>query len=279
MHGLSDVTLDPNEPTMAPMGQHALATRVRRTAMASQATAAASARWFVGISRHGVVAAERFANQPLHRTGVRYVLSQFAGSILIGLGVSLFVHARLGVPAYDVMLTALRDRLDITLGQASWVLTGFLFLVATALGRRPGIAGLAFLVSNGIAVDVALSLVRDPEPMVLRLLFVVLGTISIAGGVALIVHAGLTGGAMELLMNAAADRGLDPFRTRYALEISIVVGGVLLGGDLGFATVFFVLTMSPMLKIGRQALGDHRAGRANRLRSAAGTPSPHPPLR
>ena len=58
----------------------------------------------------------------------------------------------------------------------------------------------------------------------------------------------------------------SPFKVRRTIEISIVVAGVVLGGDLGPATVFFVLTMSPILKIGTQALADHRAGRSARLR-------------
>ena len=66
-------------------------------------------------------------------------------------------------------------------------------------------------------------------------------------------------------MNAAEARGYNPFRARQLIELSIVVAGVLLGGDIGIATVFFVLAMSPMLRAGRQALDDHRRGRAERL--------------
>ncbi len=228
-----------------------------------------SAEWFVGISRHGIVAAERTAKGPRARATFRSVMSQTAGSILIGLGVSLFVHSQLGVPAYDVMLTALRDRFDITLGQASWLFTGVLFLVATILGRRPRISGLVYMLANGLAVDLWMPLIRDPEAMTARVLFVLLGTTAIASGVALVVNAGLTGGAIELLSKAAEDRGVDPFKARRALELWIVVGGVLLGGDIGVATAVFVLTMSPILKAGQQALIDHRAGRDARLSAAS----------
>lgn len=233
---------------------------------ASRDAAQTSARWFRGLSRHGVVAAERITTRPQTRTSVRQVLSLFAGSMFIGLGVSLFVHSRLGVPAYDVMLTALRDRLGISLGQAGWLFTGLLFALATALGRRPRISGLFYVVSNGLAVDLWMRLIRDPDPMAVRMLFVVLGTLAIAAGVALVVHAGLTGGAIELLMRAAEDRGRDPFKIRQLIELSIVAGGVILGGDIGWATAFFVLTMSPALRAGQQALEDHRRGRADRLR-------------
>lgn len=233
----------------------------------SRDAARASAKWFVGISRHGVVAAERVAHLPQSRNTFRQVMSQFMGSILIGLGVSLFVHARLGVPAFDVLLTALRDLFGITLGQAGWLVTGSLFALATALGRRPRISGLFYMLANGIAVDVWLRLIRDPELMSVRVLFVVLGTLAIAGGVALVVHAGLTGGAVELLMRAGEDRGLDAFKVRRSIEIMIVVTGVSLGGDIGWATLFFVLTMSPALKAGQQALADHRDGRVRRIES------------
>lgn len=238
---------------------------VTTTIDASRVVARSSARWFVGISRHGVVAAERVAQSPSNRTTVRQAVSLLGGSISIGLGVSLFVHARLGVPAFDVMLTALRDRLGVSLGQAGWVFTGILFIVASALGRRPKPSGLVYMFANGAAVDIWLRLIRDPQHLSIRMLFVVLGTLAIAGGIALVIHAGLTGGALELLMNAAEDRGIDPFKFRRATELGIVMAGVALGGDLGFATIFYVLTMSPTLKMGQQALKDHRSGRAQRL--------------
>ncbi len=233
---------------------------------AAKATARAPVDWFAGLSRHGAVAAERITSRPRTRTTARQVFSQVSGSILIGLGVSLFVHGQLGVPAYDVLLTAVRDQLGISLGQASWLVTGTLFGAAWILGQRPRISGIFFLIGNGLSVDLWLSLIKDPDDLFSQMLFVVLGTAAIASGVAMVVHAGLTGGAIEQLMNAGAARGLEPFRVRRGIELGIVATGVLLGGDLGPATVFFVLTMSPMLKIGNQALADHRSGRAARLR-------------
>lgn len=274
------MTLDPSRVTRATTdsthfrgprvvtGDMKSTTKIATTVDVSRDVARSSARWFVGISRHGVLAAERVAQAPSSRNRFRQVISMFFGSLFIGLGVSLFVHARLGVPAFDVMLTAIRDLLGISLGQAGWVFTGFLFIVASVLGRRPTLGGLFYMAANGVAVDAWMYLIRDPQSIVLRMLFVVLGTLAIAGGIALVIHAGLTGGSIELLMRAAEDRGLDPFRVRRNIEIAIVLGGVLLGGDFGVATVFFVLTMSPALKAGQQALADHRAGRELRVTPA-----------
>ncbi len=182
---------------------------------------------------------------------------------------SLFIHARLGVPSFDVMLTALRDLLGVTLGQALWIFTGSLMIVATILGRPPRLSSLLWLGANGASVDVFIGLIRDPESPLVRALFVAMGTTAIAAAVALVVHAGFTGGSLELLSRAAEDRGRDPFVFRRNLEVAIVIVGFTLGGDLGPATLVFAMTMSPLLRAGRQALDDHRAGRAMRLANSA----------
>ena len=221
------VTSAVNNNVSAPVKQ-GVQTTAKTTAAATRATAQTTRR-FVGISRHGILAASRKVDTPNNRGGLVRVLNLLMGSVLIGLGVSLFVRANLGVPAYDVMLTALRDRLGLSLGQAGWLFTGLLLTIAFLLGQRPSVAGVAYILANGIAVDTFIQLIREPDDMAVRLLFVVLGTMSIAAAIALVLHAGLTGGSIELLMRAGQERGLDPFRVRTSIELGIVVLGVLLG--------------------------------------------------
>lgn len=242
------------------------ATTAESTKAAGRATVA-STRWFLGISRDGVIAAGRQVSTPATRTGFRQVAALVLGSSLIGLGVSLFVQADLGVPAYDVLLTALRDRLGLSLGQAGWLFTGLLFVVATLMGQRPRPSALAYVLANGVAVDTFIHLIRSPDQMAVRIGFVVLGTLAIAGAISLIVHVGLPGGAFELLMRAGEERGLNRFHVRTGLEVSVVVAGISLGGDIGPATAVSVVAMSPMLRAFQMALSDHRNGRHLRLLS------------
>jgi len=242
-------------------------TKIRNTPHLSNAIAGPKrySSKFYGLSRHGMVAAGRQVYTPATRSGAGKVLILLLGSSLIGIGVALFVRAGLGVPAYDVMLTALRDRLGISLGQAGWLFTGLLLIVASLLGHPPRPSGIAYLVANGLAVDTFMAVINPPEPMAVRIAFAALGTLAIATAIALVLHAGLTGGSIELLMKAGESRGLNPFRVRTVIEAVIVGGGVLLGGDFGPATVVFVLAMSPILQAGRRALDDHRTGRRLRL--------------
>ncbi len=225
-------------------------------------------RTFKGISRHGIAAAGQRLSGPSAQTRLTQAFSLMMASTLIGLGVSLFVRADFGVPAYDVMLTGLRDQLGVSLGQAGWIFTGILLLIAASLGQRVTPTGIAYILANGVAVDTFLQLLRSPDVFAVRLLFVGLGTMSIAVAIALVLHAGFSGGAIELLMRAGKSRGLNPFQVRTAIEISIVLGGVVLGGDVGPATIVFVATISPVLRIAQRALDDHRAGRQARLAEA-----------
>ncbi len=224
-----------------------------------------SSSWAVHLTRQGAVTADRLVARPRTRATATQVGSLFGGSSLIGLGVALFVHARLGLPPYDVLLSVIRDRLGLTLGQSAWAMAAVLFSIAAALGQRPRIGGLIYVLFTGVCVDLALGLINDPDPLGVRIAFVVFGMVSLISGISLVIHSGMTGGAFELLMRAGADRGFDPIRVRSSMEIGIFIAGVVLGGDAGVATVAFALLVGPLMRVVRQAMEDHRMGRAHRL--------------
>lgn len=187
------------------------------------------------------------------------------GSILIGLGVAFYARARLGLPPYDVVLSVVRDQLGVSLGQAGWAVAAVLLATATLLGQRPALGTLAYIGLNGFTIDASLALVRTPQTPAVRWLLVVLGLLSIAAGISLVVHAGNPGGAFELLMRAGAERGVDPLHVRTALEVGLLGTGIVAGGDFGLATVVFALGISPTMRLGSQVLQDHRRGRQVRL--------------
>lgn len=230
---------------------------------AARTTAAAAS----ALSRHGAIAITKTRPPEATRVSLSRAMSMLAGSTLIGLGVSFFVHARLGLAPYDVLLSAMRPRTGLSLGQSAWLLAAVLFSVAALLGQRPRLSGLVYVVANGFAVDIAVSVVRDAEPLGLRILFAFLGLAAIVGGISLVVHSGLTGGAFELLMNAGRERGHDPIKVRTGIELSILAAGIALGGDFGIATVGFAALVGPTMRAFNQALSDHRNGRG--LRKAA----------
>ncbi len=242
---------------------NAVKTRLRSTASSGWDH---STGFALSLSRNGAMAADRaWSARPAARSSLRKTLVLIVGATLIGLGVALFVHARLGLPPYDVLLSVIRDRLGITLGQAAWSMSALMFSIATVLGRRPRLGGIIYVFMIGTSVDVWLSLINDPEPLPVRIMFVTLAAACMISGVSLVIHSGLTGGSFELLMWAGADRGYDPIKIRSSLEIGLFTAGVILGGDFGVATVVYALGVGPLMRLIRQAMEDHRAGRAARL--------------
>lgn len=221
---------------------------------------------YAALSRHGALATASRLQPPV---GVRrpfgVVAGLLSGSLLIGTGVALFLQARLGVPPYDVLLSAVSRLTPLSHGQAAWAVSGVLLLIASALGRRPQPAGVVFMFANGLAVDAMSQVINEPASLAGRLGFVLIGTVSIAAGIAVVLHSGTTGGAFELLMSAGADRGLRPSTVRTGLEMGVLVGGGLLGGEFGPATLLFAATIAVAMRLWVQALADHRYGRQTRL--------------
>lgn len=224
----------------------------------------------VSFTRQGALARVRSIQQTrlVETLGpLRMAAYLASGSILIGLGVSFFVHGRLGLPPYDVMLSAIRVHSGLSHGQSAWAAAAVLFSVATLLGRRPKPAGLALAIINGFSVDAFGAVLVDPESMVLRILFAGLGMLAIATGLSLVIFSGTTGGAFDLLMQAGADRGFNAVRVRTVLEVGVIVGGVAAGGSAGLATAVFAVVIGPLLRLVSQALADHRSGRHDRVQS------------
>ncbi len=227
----------------------------------------ASLRW-LAFSRQGVLGASRRVYSSRAMSPARAGVYLVAGSMAIGLGVSLFRRGDRGVPPYDVLLSAIDHHTALSHGQAGWAVSAVLFLIAWGFGRRARLASLAFVFANGVTVDAAYALVAEPSSELVRWVFVALGVFFIAFGVAFVVHSGDAGGPFELLTDVAVGRGISDRVFRTSLEALIFAGGAVAGGSFGPATLVFAVGIGPLLGMILQALSDHGAGRDLRLHTS-----------
>jgi len=130
------------------------------------------------------------------------IVALLVGSTMIGAAVGFLVQADLGLAPYDVLSSGIQQRLGISLGQAGWIVAFVLFAISSALGHRPSMWGGAYIVANGVAVDLTGWLLNEPQSVVVRLLFVLAGIVIMATGVNIVLYSGTTGGPFELLMLA-----------------------------------------------------------------------------
>ncbi|MCX6534266.1 MAG: hypothetical protein NTW34_08810, partial [Actinobacteria bacterium] len=99
----------------------------------------------------------------------------------------------------------------------------------------------------GQVVNIVLPLVAEPQQLAWRIPMMLGGMALLYFGITVGVATTLGTGPMELLMLGLHDKGLSMQVARWGIEVVIVTGGILLGGEIGVGTILFVLLTGPVL--------------------------------
>jgi uncharacterized membrane protein YczE len=172
-----------------------------------------------------------------------------AGLALFGLGISMFVTARLGLAPWDVFHQGVSRHTGISLG---WVIeiVGFLLLLLwIPLRQRPGLGTILNALEIGLVVNLIGAHLPSTDRLVPRLAYVVGAVLVIAIGSGLYIGAGLGTGPRDGIMVGLATRGLSVRMTRTVLEAVVMVVGIALGGHIGIGTVAFVVGIGPLVHV------------------------------
>ena len=169
----------------------------------------------------------------------------FGGLVLIGVGVTLMVRARLGLGPWDVLHQGIASRTGIAIGTVG-ILVGFaVLLLWIPIRERPGIGTVANMLVIGLVIDATLPLLDAPRSLVVRVLFLIIGVGAFAPGIALYVGASLGPGPRDGIMTNLVGRGLSIRAARTIVELSALAVGFLLGGTVGVGTVLFAAVIGP----------------------------------
>lgn len=180
-----------------------------------------------------------------------------AGVACLLTGISLAITAELGVGSWQVFETGLVEATGLSFGVV--VLSEALAALALAwfwLGERPWIATLV-LAFGGVVIGALLAVLSTPDSLVARIALLGVGVSLIAVGVALYLAADLGPSAQDALFVGIYRRyEVRPAVVRFALDGSLVVGGFLLGGQLGAGTVAMTVLVpaliEPALRLGHR---------------------------
>ncbi|MEP7047619.1 MAG: hypothetical protein ABI949_13110 [Ilumatobacteraceae bacterium] len=171
------------------------------------------------------------------------------GLALFGLGISMFVTAKLGLAPWDVFHQGVSRHTGIPLG---WVIeiVGFLLLLLwIPLRQRPG----AGTILNALEIGLVVNLIGDHLPstdrLIPRLVYVVGAVTVIAVGSGLYIGAGLGTGPRDGIMVGLAARGCTVRVARTVLELVVMATGIALGGHIGVGTIAFMVGIGPMVHV------------------------------
>jgi len=168
------------------------------------------------------------------------------GILLLGVGIALTVEARLGVSPYDVLHQGLARRTGLSFGTVVIVLGLVILLAWIPLRQRFGIGTVVNTLTVGLVIDVVLRIVPQPEQLVWRWPMLVVGILAVGLGIGLYIGAGLGPGPRDGLMTGIAARGHRLWLVRTVLELTALVLGWALGGDVGIGTLLFAFGIGPL---------------------------------
>jgi uncharacterized protein len=175
------------------------------------------------------------------------------GLFLCACGIIAFLESRLGLPPWDVLHQGIAKQTPLSFGLANEVVAIVILFLAWRLGSRPGLGTVANAALIGLFVvlvqplGVVQHLASWPLPARVALLALGLGLFGL--GTSLYIGAALGAGPRDSLMLVAALRsGVRIGGARAALEGTVLLVGLVLGGTVGVGTLLFALLIGPAVE-------------------------------
>lgn len=172
------------------------------------------------------------------------------GLTMFGVGVTMQVISGLGLSPWEVLHQGISINTGIPLGTVG-IITGLVVLLLwIPLRERFGIGTVANVVLIGVVIDLTLWVAPDEITGIMVRSALLVGGILIVGiGSAIYIGAGLGPGPRDGLMTGLAKRGVNVGVARFGIEITVLIGGWLLGGTVGIGTAMFAFGMGPLIAI------------------------------
>lgn len=171
------------------------------------------------------------------------------GLAMFGLGISMFLASKLGVPAWDVFHQGISRKTGISIGLIIEISSLFVLLLWIPLRQRLGLGTLLNAIEIGLVVFLVVDRLPHSDRIVWRLVYVAGGMFSIAIGSGLYIGAGLGSGPRDGLMLGLAQRGISIRVARTGVELIVLAIGLALGGSVGLGTVVFTFGIGPLVQI------------------------------
>ena len=167
-----------------------------------------------------------------------------------GIGIAFFVRSEIGVPPWDVFHQGLARRSGLAIGTIIIIVGFFVLLLWIPFRLRPGIGTVLNAVQIGLVENLAEPLIPETDNLVIRVLYVAAGMLAIAAGSGLYIGAELGPGPRDGLMVGVHQRfGVSVRVARTAVEVTVMITGLILGGSIGVGTFVFAFGIGPLVQV------------------------------
>lgn len=168
------------------------------------------------------------------------------GLFLFALGIVVTMRANMGFAPWEVFHAGIGKTVHLTIGNVS-IITGLLIcFIVIAMGERLGLGTILNMLLIGIFIDwiSATGVIPRIDNVWLKLPMFIVGIIIIAFASYFYMSSGFGAGPRDSLMVALTRKtGFAIGICRGTIELFAVIVGGMLGGMVGFGTIFFVLAV------------------------------------
>ena len=181
---------------------------------------------------------------------VKRTLILFLGLFIFGLGDSLLIQSQIGNAPWSVLAQGVSERLEITLGWSTFLVSSLVLLLWIPLRERPGFGTLSNIVVIAAAIQLGITFFPQQIVFWISLVYCLIGIAMVGVGSALYITCGLGSGPRDGLMTAIHFRsGYRIGRVRLSIEAFVLILGAVLGGTVGVGTLLFALLIGQSIAI------------------------------
>lgn len=172
------------------------------------------------------------------------------GLFLYGFTMAMMVESTLGLDPWDVFHEGVTQHVGLSFGQVVIVTGALVLLLWIPLRQVPGVGTVLNVVVVGLAADVGISVLAQPDELWLRALLLIGGIVGNAFAGALYIGAALGSGPRDgLWLGLVRRTGRSVRFWRTTIEVAVLVVGFALGGTVGVGTVVYALTIGPLVQL------------------------------
>ena len=181
---------------------------------------------------------------------VKRTLILFFGLFIFGLGDSLLIQSQIGNAPWSVLAQGVSERLEITLGWSTFLVSSLVLFLWIPLRERPGFGTLSNIVVIAAAIQLGITFFPQQNVFWISLVYCLIGIAMVGVGSALYITCGLGSGPRDGLMTAIHFRsGYRIGRVRLSIEAFVLILGAVLGGTVGVGTLLFALLIGQSIAI------------------------------
>lgn len=180
----------------------------------------------------------------------RRIIQLLIGLVLYGFAISMMLRAAIGVSPWDVLSQGITKQTGIPFGVVTNLVGALVLLLWIPIRQKPGIGTVLNVLLVGTSAQGGLLLLPEVTILWQQVLLFAGGLSLLAVATGLYIGARFGPGPRDGLMTGIHKRyGWPIWAVRTSIEVTVLLIGWLLGGNVGVGTVAFALLIGPMVNV------------------------------